>query len=109
MLGQYALPLALIKLKVAQDRSESTTVSISSEYGGPTFLNKVEAGKNEQRIQLLVDKQMQVVGFETYSAGDVFVEIGGLFAIFGSILYALCAMIGLFVGASFLNATADLI
>lgn len=52
---------------------------------------------------------MQVVGFETYSAGDVFVEIGGLFAIFGSILYALCAMIGLFVGASFLNATADLI
>lgn len=52
---------------------------------------------------------MQAVGFENYSAGDVFVEIGGLFAIFGSLLYALCAMVGLCAGASFLSATADLI
>jgi len=56
-----------------------------------------------------VDKNIQVVGLEYYAAGDVFVEIGGLFAIFGSLLYALCALVGLCVGASFLSATADLI
>lgn len=57
----------------------------------------------------MVDKEIEVVGFENYAAGDVIVEIGGLFAIFGSLLYAVCAMVGLFVGASFLSATSDLI
>ena len=52
---------------------------------------------------------MQSVGSENYSAGDVFVEIGGLFAIFGSLLYAGCAVVGLFAGASFISATADLV
>lgn len=85
------------------------SLSVESNNEGPTFLTKVEPGKNEQRIQVLVDKNIQVVGFEYFAAGDVFVEIGGLFAIFGSLLYALCAMIGLFAGASFLNVTADLI
>ena len=94
---------------MSEDKSEVISLSIEGDKEGPTFLIKVEEGENEQRIQVLVDKQMQVVGFENYGAGDVIVEIGGLFAIFGSLLYALCAVIGLFAGASFLSATADLI
>jgi len=42
--------MSSIKLKASEDQSEVISLSVEGDNEGPTFLTKVEAGKNEQRI-----------------------------------------------------------